>query len=112
MPASFSLWKLPPPLRKPPLAMSTSAHKLHFISPAEFLDGEEKSELRHEYIDGLVQAKSGASDRHNEIALDVASLVKTRLKGAFRVIITINRETMRLYRNFAKFLFYSKSSRQ
>ena len=61
--------------------MSTSAHKLHFITPAEYLEGEELAELRHEYFDGQVQAMSGASDRHNEIAFDVASLIKARLKG-------------------------------
>ena len=61
--------------------MSASAHKLHFITPAEFLKGEELAELRHEYIHGQVQAMSGASDRHNEIALDVASLIKSGLKG-------------------------------
>lgn len=61
--------------------MSTSAHKLHFITPAEYLEGEELAELRHEYFDGHVQAMSGASDRHNEIALDVASHIKSRLKG-------------------------------
>jgi Uma2 family endonuclease len=61
--------------------MSTSAHKLHFITPAEYLEGEELAESRHEYCDGQVQAMSGASDRHNEIAFDVASLIKTKLKG-------------------------------
>ena len=60
--------------------MSTSAQKLHFITPAEYLEGEELAELRHEYFDGHIQAMSGATDRHNEIALDVASLIKSKLK--------------------------------
>lgn len=60
--------------------MSSTAHQLRFITPAEYLEGEELAELRHEYFDGHVQAMSGASDRHNEIALDVASLIKSRLK--------------------------------
>jgi Uma2 family endonuclease len=60
--------------------MSTSAHKLRFITPAEYLEGEDLADLRHEYFDGHIQAMSGASDRHNEIALDVASFIKSRLK--------------------------------
>jgi Uma2 family endonuclease len=61
--------------------MSTTAHKFHFITPAEYLDGEERADVRHEYILGRVHAMSGASDRHNEIALDVASMIKAGLKG-------------------------------
>ena len=61
--------------------MSISAHKLRSITPAEYLEGEELADVRHEYFDGQVQAMSGASDRHNEIALDIASRIKSRLKG-------------------------------
>lgn len=61
--------------------MNASARQLRFITPAEYLEGEELAEVRHEYFDGHIQAMSGASDRHNEIALDVASLIKSRLKG-------------------------------
>jgi Uma2 family endonuclease len=61
--------------------MITSATALQLITPAEYLEGEERAELRHEYIQGRVYAMSGASDRHNEIALDVASLLKAHLKG-------------------------------
>lgn len=46
----------------PPLA---ARHAL--ITVEEYLDGEQSSEIRHEYIDGLVYAIGGASDRHGLI---------------------------------------------
>lgn len=46
---------------------SLHAHRHHVTIP-EFLEGEQLSELRHEYIGGQVYAKGGASDRHGLIA--------------------------------------------
>ena len=43
-----------------------------FISVADYLAGEDGSELRHEYLDGQVYAMVGASDRHGLIANAVA----------------------------------------
>ncbi len=42
------------------------------ISVADYLDGELRSEIRHEYIDGEVYAMSGASRRHHLIATNLA----------------------------------------
>ena len=52
--------------------MSTSAHKL---------EGELRSESRHEFVDGRIYAMSGASRRHNEICLDLASALQAHLRG-------------------------------
>jgi Uma2 family endonuclease len=60
--------------------MSTSAHKLP-ITAAEYLEGELRSELRHEFVDGRVYAMSGASRRHNEICLDLAANLQAQLRG-------------------------------
>ncbi len=60
--------------------MSTSAHKLP-ITAAEYLEGELRSEVRHEFVDGRVYAMSGASRRHNEISLDLASALQAHLRG-------------------------------
>ncbi len=60
--------------------MSTSAHKLP-ITAAEYLEGELRSETRHEFVDGRVYAMSGASRRHNEICLDLASALQSHLRG-------------------------------
>ena len=60
--------------------MSSSAHKLP-ITAAEYLEGELRSETRHEFVDGRVYAMSGASRRHNEICLDLASALQSHLRG-------------------------------
>lgn len=60
--------------------MSTSAHKLP-ITAAEYLEGELRSELRHEFVDGRVYAMSGASRRHNEICGDIYAALKNHLRG-------------------------------
>lgn len=61
--------------------MSASSLKQHFITPTEYLEGEEKSQIRYEYADGQVYAMSGASDRHNEIIFEFTSVLKAHLKG-------------------------------
>ena len=60
--------------------MTSSAHKLP-ITAAEYLEGERVAETRHEFVDGRVYAMSGASRRHNEICLDLASLLQAHLRG-------------------------------
>ena len=52
-----------------------------FTSPEEYLTGEEQSQIKHEYIDGQVYAMSGGSDAHNTITLNLASALKTHLRG-------------------------------
>ncbi len=39
-----------------------------FIGVDEYLMGEQSSEIRYEYVDGVVQAMAGASINHNRIA--------------------------------------------
>ena len=43
------------------------AKPIRHLSEAEYLEGEKRSEVRHEYIDGVVYAMTGASKRHNGI---------------------------------------------
>jgi len=47
------------------------AHKC-CISVAEYLEGEQLSEIRHEFIDGQVYAMGGSSDRHGLIVMATA----------------------------------------
>jgi Uma2 family endonuclease len=61
--------------------MSRQTAQFYYVTPGEYLEGEEVSDVRHEYIDGRVYAMSGASDKHNEISFDVAALLKAHLKG-------------------------------
>lgn len=48
---------------------------------ADYLDFEEKDGVRHEYIGGEIHAMGGASESHNTIALNVATALRTRLRG-------------------------------
>lgn len=51
------------------------------ISVEEYLAGEEKSDVRHEYIDGYVRAMAGESRPHNEIAGNLYAALRQALRG-------------------------------
>ncbi len=51
------------------------------LTPAEYLAEEEKSAVKHEYIDGEVYAMAGTTDSHNTIALNLATLIRSHLRG-------------------------------
>lgn len=55
-----------------------AADKKYTVS--EFLEMEEKSEVRHEYYDGEIFAMAGTTMNHN----DIVDNVRTFLKGIFR----------------------------
>lgn len=59
-----------------------------YISVAEYLESEKDSPGRHEYVDGQMYAMAGASDRHNRIALNLASRLNDHLNsGSCEVFI-------------------------
>jgi Uma2 family endonuclease len=47
----------------------------------EYLQGEQVSDVRHEYDNGYVIAMVGASRSHNLITLSLASAIRQKLKG-------------------------------
>lgn len=49
------------------------------VSVQDYLEGEKESPIRHEYVDGLVYAMAGASDRYNRIAINLTSTLNERL---------------------------------
>ena len=51
------------------------------LSPEDYLEGEERGEIRHEYVAGSVYAMSGASEAHNLIAGNFFTALKLRLRG-------------------------------
>lgn len=59
--------------------MST-AQKL-LMTEQEYLAGEQRSEIKHEFIDGQVYAMTGTSDDHNRIAVNILSELRQQLKG-------------------------------
>jgi Uma2 family endonuclease len=56
--------------------------KLEYISPEDYLQLEAQSPLRHEYVAGGIYAMTGASLRHNIIALNLASALRSHLKAS------------------------------
>ena len=63
----------------------SSALKLTSISEADYLAAELTSKDKHEYASGQVFAMSGASIRHNEIALNIATALRIHASKQCRV---------------------------
>ena len=51
------------------------------LSAEDYLAGERHSETRHEYLGGVVYAMAGASRGHNTISLNIASALRSHLRG-------------------------------
>lgn len=51
------------------------------FTPEEYLAFERRSDKRHEYVDGELFAMSGASERHNQIVVNLSREVSTQFKG-------------------------------
>ena len=51
------------------------------LDEGEYLALEARSPVRHEYIAGEIFAMTGASIRHNIIALNIATALRTHLRG-------------------------------
>ena len=60
--------------------MLVSPESLPRLTPDDYL-GYEQQQLRHELVDGYLYAMTGASDRHEEIALNLAAALRTHLRG-------------------------------
>ncbi len=56
--------------------------KFDYITPDEYLEMEEKSEIKHEYIDGYVYAMAGANDPHVTIASNAFTIIRSHLRGS------------------------------
>ena len=51
------------------------------LTPEQYLELEEKSDIKHEYIDGEIYAMAGTTDAHNTIVGNLFSLIRDRLRG-------------------------------
>jgi Uma2 family endonuclease len=51
-----------------------------YMSFQEYLEWEERQEFKYEYLNGKVYAMTGGTLTHNDIALNLASTLKTRLR--------------------------------
>ena len=52
------------------------------LAPEAYLQMEENSSIKHEYIDGQAYAMAGASDAHVTIALNLATELRNHLRGS------------------------------
>lgn len=59
--------------------MSQIQKAISTISIEEYLEGEQHSEVRHEYIDGTVYAMSGGTRNHNRITINLSSALDAQL---------------------------------
>ncbi|MCA2862408.1 MAG: Uma2 family endonuclease [Microcystis sp. M049S1] len=52
------------------------------LTPEEYLQFEEKSPIKHEYIEGQVYAMAGTTDIHNIIGLNFTFIIRNHLRGS------------------------------
>ncbi|MGB3192317.1 MAG: Uma2 family endonuclease [Limnoraphis sp.] len=52
-----------------------------YITPEDYLKWEEKQPLKYEYIEGQVFAMTGGSIPHNDIAVNLTTILKNHLRG-------------------------------
>jgi Uma2 family endonuclease len=58
-----------------------TVRKVELLKVEDYLALEEKSDERHEYVDGHIYAMVGGTARHNAITLAVASSLREHLRG-------------------------------
>ena len=58
-----------------------AAVKSDFVSVADYLAAEETSQVRHEYLGGLVYAMAGETRDHNQVTQNLLLNLRPRLKG-------------------------------
>lgn len=66
----------------------TSALKSPYISEADYLSAELAGQEKHEYVSGRVFAMSGASIRHNQIAVNVLFAMRSKASSQCRTSIS------------------------
>ncbi|MEA5582206.1 Uma2 family endonuclease [Nodularia harveyana UHCC-0300] len=53
-----------------------------YVTPEEYLELEEQSDIKHEYIDGYIYAMAGALDSHVTIAGNLFALLRNHVRGS------------------------------
>lgn len=53
-----------------------------YMTPQEYLEWEERQEIKYEYVNGEVFAMTGGTLPHNAVALNLASALKSYLRGS------------------------------
>lgn len=58
------------------------------MTPQDYLTWEEKQPIRYEYVDGKVFAMTGGAIPHNQVAVNLAALLKSHLRGKGCKVLT------------------------
>jgi len=58
-----------------------TALQTEFVSVVDYLEGEDNSHIRHEYVKGSVYAMAGSTKEHNLIAGNLYNAFRTSLRG-------------------------------
>jgi len=88
-----------------PQAAYANAWPSQYLSVDEYLQLEEVSTIKHEYVGGELFAMTGATRRHNVIVLNMAVALTTHLRGgpcrayaeAVKVRMTVKRDEILYY---------------
>jgi Uma2 family endonuclease len=56
------------------------AEKYILFTVEDYLEAEQGSEIRHEYLYGTIHAMAGGSRRHNQICLAIASILQRKIR--------------------------------
>src|SRR5271156_6653396 len=59
-----------------------SVPKPVYLTVERYLEEEERAALRHEYVDGRIFAMTGATRRHNIIAGNIYSMLRSHVRGS------------------------------
>jgi Uma2 family endonuclease len=79
---------------------------VNFFTIEEYLQLEQTSEIRHEYLGGEIFAMSGGSKEHNTITLNIASRVRSHLRGGSCSIFMADMKVRIQLANQNKSIFY------
>ena len=59
----------------------TAVPKIELVSIEDYLDGELRSLVKHEYLGGTVYAMAGARNVHNDVATNLLIAIGSQLRG-------------------------------
>jgi len=54
---------------------------LPVFTPEEYLEFERESDVKHEYLDGLIYAMAGSSPQHSTISVNISEIITRQLRG-------------------------------
>ena len=67
-----------------------TATQIDYVRVADYLAAEEASDIRHEYLGGLVYAMAGETRDHNQIVGNLCCLIHPHLKGGSHKLYIID----------------------